>query len=68
MMRFKRATAHFVNKHLEQPLNPLWQEEWFDHWSRSPQEDDKIVSYIINNPVKAGLVSDPRDWAWLRAD
>lgn len=46
MERFKRATARFVNQRLEVPQSPLWQKEWFDHWSRSPQEDDKIVSYI----------------------
>ena len=66
MERFKRATARFVNQRLKVPQSPLWQKEWFDHWSRSPQEDDKIVSYIRYNPVRSGLVSEPNDWPWLR--
>ena len=66
MERFKRATTRFVNQKLRPPMNPLWQNEWFDHWSRSPQEDDWIVSYIRNNPVRAGLASDPKAWAWMR--
>jgi putative transposase len=42
----------------------FWQREWFDHWSRSDQEDDRITGYIRNNPEKAGLVTDYRDWPY----
>ena len=44
----------------------FWQREWFDHWSRGPQEDDKIISYIHNNPVRAGLDARFQAWPWLR--
>ena len=53
---FKRWTGHQATK-----LNPklsrkrFWQTEWFDHWSRSDEEDAKIVAYIKSNPVKARL-------------
>jgi len=40
----------------------FWQREWFDHWARTPEEGEKIKDYIQNNPVKAGLVSDYREW------
>jgi REP element-mobilizing transposase RayT len=40
----------------------FWQREWFDHWSRSEEKDDKIISYIRNNPVKAGLAPTPSKW------
>ena len=30
----------------------------------SAQEDDRIISYIRNNPVRAGLVKRPEDWKW----
>ncbi len=43
---------------------PVWQKEWFDHWSRSLAEDDRIQAYIRQNPVKAGLVNDWRQWPW----
>ena len=67
MERFKRATARFVSRGVSSVRKPLWQSEWFDHWSRSVQEDEKIVSYIRNNPVRAGLVNDPKEWAWTKS-
>jgi putative transposase len=42
----------------------FWQREWFDHWSRSDEEDERIILYIRNNPVKAGLVEDYVDWPY----
>ena len=42
----------------------FWQREWFDHWSRSDEEDGKIITYIQRNPVKAGLVCDYLDWPY----
>jgi REP element-mobilizing transposase RayT len=68
MERFKRTTARFIKLNVPSVQKPLWQSEWFDHWSRSVQEDDKIVSYIRNNPVRAGLVSDPNEWVWTRGE
>jgi REP element-mobilizing transposase RayT len=43
---------------------PVWQKEWFDHWSRSPDEDSRIRAYLRANPVKAGLVTRWEDWPW----
>jgi hypothetical protein len=48
----------------------FWQREWFDHWSRSDDEDERTVVYIRNNPVKAGLVKSYQDWpyaSWSRS-
>lgn len=42
----------------------FWQREWFDHWSRSQDEDERFAEYIRQNPVKASLVRDYRDWPW----
>jgi len=43
---------------------PVWQKEWFDHWSRSLDEDRRIHAYIRENPVKAGLAKRCQDWPW----
>jgi putative transposase len=59
---FKRWTGHKAIKLLNQSRKRFGQDEWFDHWSRSDEEDDKIVQYIHQNPVKTGLVRDFRDW------
>ena len=61
MNSFKRWTAMQIKPIIG--LNThFWQREWFDHWSRSHLQDQKINSYILNNPIKAGLVSEPDDW------
>lgn len=42
----------------------LWQREWFDHWSRNQNEDERISEYIRQNPVKAKLVANYENWRW----
>jgi REP-associated tyrosine transposase len=62
---FKRWTGHHGAKLLPvTAADSFWQREWFDHWSRSDAEDERIVAYIRNNPVKAGLVSDHQQWPY----
>ena len=43
----------------------FWQTEWFDHWSRSDEEDERIVQYIQQNPVEAGLVARASEWPYV---
>ena len=64
MVSFKRWTGGQAKKLLGMPDGRFWHREWFDHWSRTPQEDERIVEYIRNNPVKAGLVKHYRDWPY----
>lgn len=44
-----------------------WQGETYDHWARDEVELHRIIRYIENNPVKAGLAQRPEDWAWSSA-
>ena len=62
MEGFKRWTAHKAFEIITTDTETFWQREWFDHWSRSDDEDDRIIAYIQKNPVKAGLVTDYHDW------
>ena len=41
--------------------------EYFDRFIRDNDHFQKVVNYIHNNPVKAGLVADPADWRWSSA-
>jgi putative transposase len=41
----------------------FWEHESFDHVIRSGKFA-KTIKYVLNNPVKAQLVSDWRDWRW----
>ena len=42
----------------------FWLHESYDHFVRSEDELERIIAYVVNNPVKAGLVSDWHDWPW----
>ena len=40
----------------------FWHNESYDHYVRGEKELARIVEYILNNPVKAGLVEDWQEW------
>ena len=42
----------------------FWEHESYDHVVRSDEEFHRVVNYVLNNPVKAGLVRDWREWRW----
>jgi len=42
----------------------FWQRESYDHFVRDSAEFDRIVKYVLNNPVKAGLVKEWKGWKW----
>ena len=41
----------------------FWEHESFDHVIR-PGKFNATMRYVLNNPVKAGLVKRWRDWPW----
>ncbi len=45
----------------------FWQDESYDHWIRNAAESSRVVEYIEQNPVKAGLVAAADDWPWSSA-
>lgn len=54
--RLKGRTAREINVSLRRS-GALWQREWFDRWMRNDQEAERCAKYILQNPVKAGLVT-----------
>jgi len=67
LQRVKGYTACEANRILGRTGEPFWQDESFDHWPRDDDEFMRIVAYIENNPVKAGLVKRPEDWKYSSA-
>jgi putative transposase len=61
---FKEWTGRRAGTLIQLHGQRFWQKEWFDHWSRSDEEDDRIAAYIRQNPVKAGLVEDYRQFRY----
>jgi putative transposase len=65
--RLKGYTALEANRLLSRTGQTFWQQESFDHWARDEGEFYRIIAYIENNPVKAGLVSRSEEWRWSSA-
>ena len=63
----KTFTARRANQALGLTGNPFWQEESYDRLVRDQHEFDRIRIYIEDNPVRAGLVSEPSEYRWSSA-
>ncbi len=63
MHSLKRYTARKANKILMRS-GPFWQDESYDHVIKDDAELERIINYVVYNPVKAGLVKNWRDWKW----
>lgn len=62
---------HSLKGYTANQINPLigrqgqfWQHENYDHFIRDAGEWLRIRWYVLNNPVKAGLVATWHDWPW----
>ena len=44
---------------------PLWQEGYFDHVLRAEEDARGVARYILDNPVRAGLVNHPSHYPFL---
>ncbi|MEA2345488.1 MAG: putative methylase [Thermoanaerobaculia bacterium] len=63
---WKSFTAKEINKLLRK-RGQVWLEEYHDRYIRDERHFHAMVSYIENNPVKAGLCREARDWAFSSA-
>ena len=63
MHSLKLHTALEANKILGRE-GSFWQHENYDHYVRNEDELERIIKYVIYNPVKAGLVDDWKNWKW----
>jgi putative transposase len=63
----KRFTAREINKLLGKE-GALWNKESYDHYIRNEKEFERILEYIKQNPVKAGLVMNWQDWQYTWVD
>ncbi len=63
MGSIKKYTARTANDVLHRERQ-FWQHESYDHLIRTAEELERILWYVVNNPVAAGLVKDWREWKW----
>jgi REP element-mobilizing transposase RayT len=59
----KKHTALEANRKLGRH-GAFWKDESFDHVARDGEELERILWYVILNPVKARLVKSWTDWKW----
>jgi REP element-mobilizing transposase RayT len=64
LQRHKGYTGAVANKLLGRKGGPFWQRETYDHVVRTEAARQRILRYILMNPVKAGLVRRWEDWAF----
>jgi REP element-mobilizing transposase RayT len=59
----KRNSANHANKILDR-TGAFWQHESYDHFARDEKELERIIKYVLYNPVKARLVKEQSQWKW----
>jgi REP element-mobilizing transposase RayT len=64
MQGIKSSSAHQINRALNR-TGQVWQHESFDHVLRREEGIEAKVEYVIQNPVRAGLVRNISEYPWL---
>jgi len=63
---WKSFIGHEANKVLRLE-GEFWQREYLDRYVRNAEHYEKVMAYIEENPVKAGLAKIKSDWLWSSA-
>lgn len=61
---FKRYTTRVTNELFS--IKPLWQKNFYDHVVRKEELLLEITEYILNNPVRKGIVSNWEEYPYGR--
>jgi putative transposase len=54
----QRTAFHFKARHGE----ALWQQSYFDRTLRENEDPFAVIRYIVDNPVRAGMVKSPEQY------
>jgi REP element-mobilizing transposase RayT len=60
---WKTWTAKQINAHLGR-TGTVWQRDYHDRYIRDGEHLANVTRYIEQNPVKARLCADAKDWRW----
>jgi len=63
MASFSKFTGRRINNLLG-GAGSFWQEGYYEHAIRSEDDLRDILTYILQNPVRAGLVNVPEAWPY----
>ena len=62
---FKQRVAYVLRTEFSVPR--AWQEGYYDHVLRSDETTDLVVRYVLDNPVRAGLVARAEEYQFSGA-
>ncbi len=60
----KGASAHKINRFFGR-RGHVWQAESFDHVLRSSESLDQKIQYVLDNPIRRGLVRSTAEYPWV---
>jgi REP element-mobilizing transposase RayT len=63
VQKFKSAVTRELRLQATDSPRAVWQKGFHDHAIRKDEDIAAIARYVIENPVRAGLVSDVRDYS-----
>jgi REP element-mobilizing transposase RayT len=66
MLALKQFTGRQIKSRIELS-QPVWQRQYYDHLVRSDESLSEVIQYCWFNPVRGGLVSDPREYPHWRS-
>ena len=61
MKTFKQLSAYRYRQAFSQPL---WQKGYYEHILRKEEDVRLVAQYLFGNPVRAGLVNSPDEYAF----
>lgn len=61
ILRFKQKSAYEFKKLYKERL---WQENYYEHILRRNEDTQEVVRYILENPLRKGLVKDILDYPY----
>ncbi len=63
LAKWKEWTSKYAQQR-QQVVTPLWQPEFFDRLLRSAESYEEKWMYVVQNPVRAGLVATAEAWPY----
>jgi REP element-mobilizing transposase RayT len=61
IVSYKQKTGYWMSKHKPETR---WQKDYYDHVIRKDENLSTQVKYILDNPVRGGMVSSWRDYPY----
>jgi len=58
---FKQKSGYWFKKNYKENL---WHLSYYDHVLRKEESIEGVANYILGNPTRKGLISDPREYAF----